>query len=68
MTSAERSRAFRARQREKGLRLVQHWVPDLRDPKVRDAIRREAAMLDKHPETEAINEWLEAVLADRDDL
>ncbi|MBZ0229284.1 MAG: DUF3018 family protein, partial [Bauldia sp.] len=34
-------------------------------PKVREAIRREAALLDKHPETEAINEWLDAMLEDR---
>ncbi len=64
-TAAERMRAYRARQRAKGLRPVQIWLPDMRNPKVREAIRREAALLDKHPETEAINEWLDAMLEDR---
>jgi hypothetical protein len=57
-------RAYRARKREAGMRQVQHWVPDLRDPKIHAQIREEAAMLDKHPDTKAINEWLEAVLAE----
>ena len=34
----------------------------LRDPSVIEELRREAARLDEHPETEAINEWLEAML------
>ncbi len=35
---------------------------DLRDPNVREEIRREAALLDKHPETQVIDEWIEAML------
>jgi hypothetical protein len=34
---------------------------ELRDPRVREEIRREAAMLSQHPEDEAINDWIEAV-------
>jgi hypothetical protein len=63
-TASERMRARRERLRAAGLRPVQHWVPDLRNPHVRAAIRREAAQLDKHPEIDAIDEWLDAVLAD----
>jgi len=33
----------------------------LRDPRVWEEIRREAAMLSQHPEDEAINDWIEAV-------
>ncbi|CAN5308034.1 hypothetical protein BH10PSE9_BH10PSE9_09560 [soil metagenome] len=63
-TSAERMRAYRARKREGGMRQVQYWVPDLRSPEMRARIREEAEMLDKHPDTKAVNEWLEAVLAE----
>ena len=34
-TAQERMSARRKRLRAQGLRPVQHWVPDLRDPKVR---------------------------------
>jgi hypothetical protein len=53
--------ARRARLRAQGLRPIQHWVPDLRDPRVRAAIRREAASLAKHPENAVIDAWIDAV-------
>jgi hypothetical protein len=65
-TARERMRARRARLRAQGLRPVQHWVPDLRDPKVRAAIRREAALLAQHPENAAIDAWLDTVRDPRD--
>jgi len=40
---------------------VQHWVPDLRNPKVLAEIRNEAKLMSQHPEDEAINDWIEAV-------
>ncbi|WP_291863834.1 antitoxin MazE family protein [Bradyrhizobium sp.] len=51
----------RERLRAQGLRPAQHWVPDLRDPKVLAEIRREVAMLSKHPEDAAIDDWLDTV-------
>jgi Protein of unknown function (DUF3018) len=39
----------RERLRAQGLRPVQHWAPDLRDPKVLAQIHREGAMLSKAP-------------------
>ena len=51
----------RDRLRARGLRPVQHWVPDLRDPRILKEIRREAAMLSKHPEDAAIEQWLDTV-------
>ena len=39
----------------------QHWVPDLRDPRVRAELRREGKLLAKHPENDAIDAWIEAV-------
>jgi len=59
-TAQERMSARRSRLRAQGLRLVQHWVPDLRDPRVRAAIRREAALLAQHPENAAIDDWIDA--------
>ena len=59
-TGQERMSARRKRLRAQGLRPVQHWVPDLRDPKVRAAIRREAAQLARHPENDAIDDWIDA--------
>jgi hypothetical protein len=32
----------------------------LRDPRVWEEIRREAAVMSQHPEDEAINDWIEA--------
>ena len=60
-TPAQRMQARRARLRAQGLRPVQHWVPDLRDPKVQAALRREMAALAKHPENAAIDDWIEQV-------
>ena len=65
-TGKERMRAYRKRLRADGLRPVQHWVPDLRNPRVRASIRREAALLSQHPENDAIDAWIEAVV-DPDD-
>jgi Protein of unknown function (DUF3018) len=60
-TPQQRMASRRERLRAQGLRPVQHWVPDLRDPKVLAQIRREGAMLSKHPEDAAIDDWLDAV-------
>jgi hypothetical protein len=59
-SAQERMNARRARLRARGLRPVQHWVPDLRDPKIRAAIRREAALLARHPQNDAIDDWIDA--------
>jgi hypothetical protein len=52
--------ARRVRLRSQGLRPVQHWVPDLRDPKVRADLRRQAKLMARHPESDAIDDWIEA--------
>lgn len=58
----QRMQAQRDRLRAQGLRPVQHWVPDLRDPNVLAQIRLEGALLAKHPANDAIDDWLEAVI------
>jgi antidote-toxin recognition MazE-like antitoxin len=60
-TPQQRMASRRERLRAQGLRPVQHWVPDLRNPRVLREIRREAAMLSKHPEDAAIDDWLDLV-------
>lgn len=59
-TPQQRMQARRKRLQAQGLRPIQHWVPDLRDPRVRATIRREAALLARHPENAAIDNWIEA--------
>ena len=58
-TARERMNARRARLRAQGLRPVQHWVPDLRDPKVQADLRRQAKLLARPVENGALDEWIE---------
>jgi hypothetical protein len=60
LTPQQRMASRRERLRAQGLRPVQHWVPDLRDPKVLAEIRREAKLMAQHPENDAIDAWNEA--------
>jgi hypothetical protein len=60
-TPQQRMASRRERLRAQGLRPVQHWVPDLRDPKVLAEIRREIKLMAQHPENDAIDDWIESV-------
>jgi hypothetical protein len=60
-TARERMSARRKRLRVQGLRPVQYWVPDVRDPRVRADLRRQGRLLARHPENDAIDAWIEAV-------
>jgi hypothetical protein len=60
-TPRERMSARRKRLRAQGLRPVQHWVPDLRDPQVLADLRRQGQLLAQHPENDAIDDWIDAV-------
>jgi antidote-toxin recognition MazE-like antitoxin len=59
-TAQERMRARRARLQAQGLRPIQHWVPDLRNPGVRADLRRQGQLLAQHPENASIDAWIEA--------
>ncbi len=61
-TPQQRMAARRQRLRAQGLRPIQHWVPDLRDPKVRAEIRREAKLLARPVENGALDDWIEAAI------
>ena len=58
----QRMASRRERLRAQGLRPVQFWVPDLRDPKVLADIRRQAKLMAQHPENDAIDDWIEQVV------
>jgi hypothetical protein len=60
-TPSERMAARRKRLRAQGLRPVQHWVPDLRDPQVRADLLRQGRLLAQHPENAAIDEWIDTI-------
>jgi hypothetical protein len=60
-TARQRMQARRKRLRAQGLKPVQFWVPDLRNRRVRAEIRREAALLSRHPDNAAIDAWIDAV-------
>jgi hypothetical protein len=60
-TPQQRMASRRERLRAQGLRPVQFWVPDLRDPKVQADIRRQAKLMAQHPENDAIDDWLDAI-------
>ena len=59
-TPQQRMASRRERLRAQGLRPVQHWVPDLRNPKVLAELHREIKLMAQHPENDAIDAWNEA--------
>lgn len=60
-TARERMSARRKRLHAQGLRPVQHWVPDVRDPRVRADLLRQGRLLARHPQNDEIDAWIEAV-------
>ena len=59
-TSREKVARHRARRRADGMRLVQFWVPDTRDPKVRAELARQARLIDSGSDFEETMRWIEA--------
>lgn len=58
-TSAKKMSDYRRRLRARGLRPMQIWVPDLRDPKVRKEISRQFEVIARErpdPEIEALQD------------
>jgi Protein of unknown function (DUF3018) len=64
MSGAERSRTYRERLRSRGLREIRLIVPDARDPKLREELRRDVRALKGHPSNREGEEFVEAALAD----
>ena len=61
LTGAQRAARYRAAKRAQGLRLKQIWVPDLRDPKVRDRFRREGAEINRRDRADGTLEYLDTL-------
>lgn len=56
-----RVRAYRAKQRAKGLRLVQFWVPDVRSPEFIAEARRQSLRLNASPHAEEDQAFIDAI-------
>lgn len=57
---------YRQRMRSKGLRPIQLWVPDLRDPERIERLRAEVRFLRDHASSRDGNRFLDAALAEID--
>lgn len=57
----ERVRAHRARQRARGLRLVQIWVPDTRSPEFAAEARRQSRAVAESPHAAEDQAFIDAV-------
>ena len=66
MTTASKSRRkvadYRARQRAKGLRLVQHWVYDTRSPEFLERVRQECIRINNSPDEKEVLRFTEEAL------
>jgi hypothetical protein len=63
-TAAEKMRAFRARMRAKGFKLVQRWVVDTSRPEFIAEARRQSRLISGTPEDEDANRALAALAED----
>ncbi|MEX2551196.1 MAG: antitoxin MazE family protein [Nitriliruptoraceae bacterium] len=61
LTVRERVAAYRARLREEGLRPVQIWVPDTRDPEFQEEARRQARVVARSPHESEDQAFIDAV-------
>jgi hypothetical protein len=64
--TVEKMAGYRARLRARGLRPVELWVHDTRDPEVQARLRREAELVRGHASTRDGNAFLDAALAEID--
>jgi Antitoxin MazE-like len=63
-TAKQKMSEYRQRMRAKGLRPIQLWVPDLRDPERIERLRAEVRALRHHPSSRDGNQFLDAALAE----
>jgi len=57
--TAERVRRHRQKLREAGLRPIQLWVPDTRNPRFREECRRQSRLLRDDPNERDTLDWIE---------
>jgi Protein of unknown function (DUF3018) len=61
LSGAQRAARYRAAKRAQGLRLKQIWVPDLRNPKVREEIRRSVAEINRRDRANGTLEYIDSL-------
>jgi Protein of unknown function (DUF3018) len=59
LTGAQRQAKHRAAMRAKGLRLRQIWVPDLRDPEVRERWRLQIEAMNRRDREDGVMEYID---------
>ena len=60
----ERIRGHRAKLREKGLRPIQLWVPDLRTAQMQAEIRHQCIMLNQADQCDHVMDFIDDLTAD----
>jgi hypothetical protein len=63
-TSAEKMSEHRNRLRARGLRPVQRWVPDLRDPRIADEVSRAVREIKRRASGDSVDRLLDQSLGD----
>jgi hypothetical protein len=54
-------REYRERQRAKGMRLLQIWVPDVRSPAFRKEAHRQSALVAASPQEQDDQDFIDAI-------
>jgi Protein of unknown function (DUF3018) len=61
LTGAQRTAKYRAAKRAQGLKLKQIWLPDLRNPEVRERIRKEVEEINRRDRESGVLAEIEAL-------
>jgi len=61
-SSSDKVRAYRERQRSKGLRLIQIWVPDTRSPEFLAEAHRQSLAVAESPGEKEDQEFVDALV------
>jgi Protein of unknown function (DUF3018) len=62
LTSSEKVRNFRERQRAKGLRLVQFWVPDVTSPEFKAEAKRQSYAVGRSVHEAEEQAWVDSMI------
>lgn len=60
-STSERVRAYRQRMRERGLRPIQVWVPDVRDPAFSSEAHLQSSTVASSPQAVADQEFIDSI-------
>ena len=61
MTSAEKTRAYRARKRAQGYRLMQRWVPDVNSPEFKEWAHEQSLAIANSPTAKEDQDFVDAI-------